>query len=295
MADLDSLITEDGEYSTADFVTTTPEPAIPRIRKRKVMKEWKFVTTFTSESSALEMVEEEDTWAKKTKSNTIEGLKHYYRCNKVRKDQTCEAELYVLYRNDSLDVDIYKTCKDHCHPAPHPLTIGAKAKIKENMTNGMKPKAIQLKLEKAGIYLTIIQIRNYMTRCKRSMFGNSGMTAGDLLEWCYANSIEPADPDKMYALGHDIKLTDNNDGIQHLRVFITTKNLLRIMESTNLLHADGTYKLLWERLPAIVVGTTDMTRKFRPIGVAITFHETAEDYRFVFQTIANKLPNHNIR
>lgn len=56
-------------------------------------------------------------------------------------------------------------------------------------------------------------------------------------------------------------------------------------ENASNIHADSTYKITQEKLPLIVVGSTDMTRRFYLIGLTITTNETASDYEFAFKSI----------
>ena len=51
------------------------------------------------------------------------------------------------------------------------------------------------------------------------------------------------------------------------------------------LHADGTYKLMWQGFPVLVVGSSDKNKKFRPMGLAVASSETTEDYMFMFNTL----------
>lgn len=54
---------------------------------------------------------------------------------------------------------------------------------------------------------------------------------------------------------------------------------------TDKLHADATYKLIWQGFPVLVCGTTDMGRHFHPFGVGVCVNERQEDFKFIFQTI----------
>lgn len=62
-----------------------------------------------------------------------------------------------------------------------------------------------------------------------------------------------------------------------------------------LIHADGTYKLNWQGLPVLVVGTTDRQRKFVLGGIAVCIGETEEDYKFVFDALAKFYANNGVQ
>lgn len=296
---VNSFATDDGNCSALNLIDEqhVPVSVRPRKRKAKVQKDWVYQLSYETESEALKMVKDEETWAKRTWNKTEEGAKHYYRCNKVKKvGAQCDAELYLLYRSDSLHVDVFKTINAHVHPDQKPFTQEVKSKIEQYMMQGDKPIVIDRKLREEGIVLdNMVQIRNYLSRCKQKAFGNSRLTAGELHNWCVNNSTVPECMDAMYVLAHDIKLTETNDGIANVRVLITTKRLLSLVRSMHILHADGTHSLNWEGLPTIVIGTTDMSRAFRPVAIAVVANETREDYKFVFQSIADAVPENNIR
>lgn len=48
------------------------------------------------------------------------------------------------------------------------------------------------------------------------------------------------------------------------------------------IHADATYKLIWEGNPVLMCGITDMDKKFHPTGLAICSNERSADFEFIF-------------
>lgn len=91
------------------------------------------------------------------------------------------------------------------------------------------------------------------------------------------------DPDRAFILSFE--RSPSNDPKQYFCFFITTLRLLEMSANSKNLHADATYKVTTEKLPLIVVGSTDMNRTFHLIGLTITSDETAENYRFTFQSV----------
>lgn len=55
------------------------------------------------------------------------------------------------------------------------------------------------------------------------------------------------------------------------------------------IHCDATYKCIWQGFPVLVVGTTDMFRKFHAFGVAVCTHETTIDFEFLFDAVKSGL------
>lgn len=268
-------------------------------RKRpKVYKTWIKLRTFDNAELAEDFVKSEIIWAKKDTTNGKDGIKKYFRCNEVKKrGEQCKAELYLLYRSNSVKVDCYKTVNEHVHPdgCRKELTSEMKELIDKQHDLGVKPNRIRIELEKKNWKLKNMTIlHNYLSRSKNNTGDSDGlMTVGELKQWCLDNSNIPENDNKPYVVDHDIKIVE--EIIVHIRVVISTTKLLSRIAITDRLHADGTYKLNWEGLPTIVVGTTDCAKSFVPIAVSIVLAETREDYKFVFQSIANASNASNIR
>ena len=69
-------------------------------------------------------------------------------------------------------------------------------------------------------------------------------------------------------------------------VFITTRQLISIGQSSDLLQVDATFKLNWNDLPVSVFGCSDARRSFYPFDiVSIGTDEAASSYIDLFKTI----------
>lgn len=75
------------------------------------------------------------------------------------------------------------------------------------------------------------------------------------------------------------------------RFIVSSKLLLKTAINSKKMHADGTHKLNWHGFPVLLLGTTDMHRKFHCFGVAISTHERAADYAFIFNSVKIGLRN----
>ena len=71
------------------------------------------------------------------------------------------------------------------------------------------------------------------------------------------------------------------------RVCISTPRLLRLGAKTTNVHADATYKLIWQGYPVLIIGFSDADRKMHPVGIAVTMKETQADFKFLFSSIAH--------
>ena len=88
-------------------------------------------------------------------------------------------------------------------------------------------------------------------------------------------------------MAHDVR---RNEVEQVMRVFLSTSKLLATTALGERIHADGTYKLIWQGFPVIVVGTPDARRSFVLGGLAICSGEMVEDNQFAFDTVGYSRP-----
>ncbi|CAF1223319.1 unnamed protein product [Rotaria sordida] len=116
---------------------------------------------------------------------------------------------------------------------------------------------------------------------------------GELEQWCEGNVEVPIDENKAFVVAYKI-LYDNEeyeddedieeDG-NKFRTFISSVRLLNIASMSSHLHADATYKLVWQGFPVLIVGTTDFNKAFHPFGLAVCSNEKTKDFEFIFNTI----------
>ena len=108
------------------------------------------------------------------------------------------------------------------------------------------------------------------------------MTIGDLATFCLAHSELPAEnlPNQPFILDYVIfdqsdpdTLIDYEDEDQ-FRLVISTRNLLKFSLHFKLvLQADGTYKLMWQGFPVLIVGSSDFDRHFHGIVLSVCSRE----------------------
>lgn len=71
----------------------------------------------------------------------------------------------------------------------------------------------------------------------------------------------------------------------YFHYFITTRRLMQNASLAKILHIDSTYKVTFEKLPLIVLGATDINKRFHLIGLTITSNETAQAFEFTFKSL----------
>ncbi|CAF0708145.1 unnamed protein product, partial [Brachionus calyciflorus] len=110
---------------------------------------------------------------------------------------------------------------------------------------------------------------------------NKNCTLNELKKWCEDRSTIPEDEDQVFVGKFEYLALPK----QEFRIFLTTKRLIKFAEKSEHVLSDATYKLTYENFPIITGGTTDRNKHLHPIGIAITRHETEEDFGFFFSSI----------
>lgn len=122
------------------------------------------------------------------------------------------------------------------------------------------------------------------------------MNVAGLTAFFADNSDVPEDPDTAFILDYLVNDVEKEPNLQHYNEnelkfvgFLTTKRLLShcLGAKVKIIHADTTYKLLWEDFPVHVLGITDHKKSFHLIGIGISTNETSEMYEFCFNAIKN--------
>ncbi|CAF4217845.1 unnamed protein product [Rotaria sordida] len=106
------------------------------------------------------------------------------------------------------------------------------------------------------------------------------------------NLDEDSDEDELQDEPNDSEILYNDeeykdDGENKFRIFISSIHLLNIVSMSQHIHADATYKLIWQGFPVLVIGTIDLNKAlFHPFGLAICSNEKkTKDFEFIFNSI----------
>jgi hypothetical protein len=71
----------------------------------------------------------------------------------------------------------------------------------------------------------------------------------------------------------------------HFQLAFSSVNMLKNVVGRDLFHFDATYRLLKVCYPVLVIGVSDINRKFYPVGFMISSHETDVDYFNFFESL----------
>ncbi|KAL0871027.1 hypothetical protein ABMA27_004837 [Loxostege sticticalis] len=273
----------DGEYSDQ-------EQNIP-MKKKREYQSWVFVAKFDSASLAHKVLDQENIWSINYSNESKEGKKTYYRCNKVKKrGPQCSARRYILYDSLSDAVFLYRTEDGHDHESKESTDRGlsevAKLKVNELLDLHLKPKAIMTALSKVeGLKLPkMSQLKNYLNDCRRGLSGNHTISLGELESWLLDNSALPENLHEAFVTAYEISEKEAS-----FRFVLSSKYLLELARHVDILHADATYKLIWQGYPVLIVGTTDKQRKFHALCLAVSTTEQKDDFKLVFKSMNDNI------
>ncbi|CAF1029727.1 unnamed protein product [Brachionus calyciflorus] len=95
------------------------------------------------------------------------------------------------------------------------------------------------------------------------------------------------DSTTAFSFACDIKTGSDKN---HCFIFFTSKKLLESINSrkdgaVTIFHLDCTYKINNNRFPIISFGHSDMDGQFHLVCLAITSHETEQDFRKLYQAL----------
>lgn len=124
-------------------------------------------------------------------------------------------------------------------------------------------------------------LKNYLSLLRKQKFGPHTVSLGELERFLIDHCTVPEDDNKGFIVSYEI----NYDEPSYFRFFVSSKTLLKLALNVNHIHADATYKLIWQGYPVLVVGTTDKIRQFHPFGLCICSNEQTADFVFLFEAL----------
>lgn len=274
-----------------DVAKAVPTRNLPKPIKTIWAKEF----TFATYDESMKFIEAEKSWGYSTSSQSEEGKKIYYRCNKVKaRGVQCLAKLYLLFDSTSTDIILFRATHSHTHndidtKANTGLPDEVKVVIKELWLLKIKPKAILENLNNRQQLPkpSMRQVTNYLSVLNSQKFGRSSISLGEIEAWCEEKSIIPENEDEGFIVNYEIDTKEEDNPL--FRFYVSTKRLLNLATFSTKLHADATYKLVWQGFPVLVCGTTDLGRHFHHFGISVCVNEKQEDFEFVFKTIKDSV------
>jgi hypothetical protein len=245
---------------------------------------------------------------KKTQDLKEKFVQQFYCAAKTRFGCPFEAKLetfvddgYSVLSQTEDHVHDYSADKEQHHEVPRGIAIHVQEFIKTVlMSNGkIRPKDIMRKIRDAKILPKpeMSQIKNFLARVRNELFSSLKTDDyGSLVRWIADNQFhEHLAEDEMFVLpGAVYPESLEWDDVSRIRlVFVlSTKALLRNIihqqDSTmpNLQVCDGTFNLLANGSPTLVLGTLDWDHKFRLEGIGYTSHHDEEAFTALYKSAA---------
>lgn len=253
-------------------------------------------TKFSTREELTNYIDSFKCFRHKSDNVTNEATVSYYVCSQVPKRQAnlCPLKMKVIAMKSTRDFCVFVTTFDHQHEdivlKQNPVPQKTREKIYELKTEyHMKPAAIHKFLAKEypdEILPTIKQIQMILPKEIMKNIPRT-KTYGELIEWCRANEKKPESQDGAFILGHFYNKDDDS-----FAFVVSTPRLLQNARGRKNVCADGTYKIVWEEFPLIIVGTIDRMRKFHMLALCLTSNERQSEYSFVFKTLAKATKEH---
>ncbi|KAB0800466.1 hypothetical protein PPYR_06206 [Photinus pyralis] len=276
------------DYETSS--ESESEEAITK-RRKKVDKQWEMEKVFENKASAVAAVQMEQVWSFTYKNVDTEGnVSEIFRCNKVKKRaEQCAAGVYLHYPSTTSEVHLYRsqlahTCNVIVTRVKSKISNEVKEEIKSlfNFDSKIKPKKVLDILIKKQIALpSKTQLNNYLSSLRKVKYGSNVMSLGELENFCLENAKVPDDVDAAFVVSYQVGYEEQ----PFFRFFVSTKNLLKLSCDAHHIHADATYKLVWQGFPVLLLGTTDRDRIFHIFGLAVCSKEQTEKFVFLFKAI----------
>ena len=201
---------------------------------------------------------------------TTDGKKVYYRCTE---GADCSAEIFLLYRSTDEGVSLYET-GHHIHTRQQHkrgIPFETKETINSMFRDGVqKPRAILVGLRNRGVDAlpSKTQLANYLATMKNKEYGRHSISLGELSDWAESRRQVPEAEDDVFVCGFECDYEEYE--ASKFRICLSTKRLLKLGAKTKNVHADATYKLIWQGYPVLIVGYSDADRKFHPIALSVS-------------------------
>lgn len=233
------------------------------------------------------------------KNKIAEGCWVYYRCNEVpkRSASLCPVRLKVFEKSSSTDYSVQYTTLNHDHSKVK-FTPKSKQQVKDKifelrMQYQMRPAKIRNFIKKEEPFKdeptpSIRHIRYEIDKAFKTKIMPT-LTFGELYEWCVAMSKvpSPTEIDQAFMIGHT-----QSEQEKSFVFVMSTLRMLKHAHDRSIIVADGTYKLVWEDYPIMVLGTVDHANKFHMLAICVTTNERQSDYAFAFGAMRDAVLKH---
>ncbi|KAF4719560.1 hypothetical protein FOZ62_010684 [Perkinsus olseni] len=279
----------------------------PRRRSRGRAIEWLSAGTFEDECLARAWLEDSDNEYCKLRTNeTKSGTKRYYYCKGCRRPQRQRrvapgvsaegSEQYPVqkmlhYDTFTTTVWAFNNGQGHCHQeSDWGISRRYKILVDEQLSKGVfnKPQIIKSLEDLTGLTIELPkarQIESYIREFKKRQAGNSiRPTVHDLKKLVAEHSTIPSENDMDSAF---VISSSFDDGIH---ITFSTRRLVALSRRSTMYAVDGTYKLMWQGFPLLVLAAVDEHNHTFPVALSIAEGERIVDYIKLFRSLDDVAP-----
>ncbi|CAF1299183.1 unnamed protein product, partial [Rotaria magnacalcarata] len=282
--------------SDDEMDTSETEDSGNKKRVKKRQRNWVEKMVFINTEEAEEAGIKEDQWRYHYTNTTAAGEKKVFRCNKVKAlGKQCDAGIYLLFESTNDNVVLFRSTSNHTHDnigeKPSRIPTEVKTIIQDLFELKLKPKAIIEVLHERGITPpSIHQLNNFLRTIKSTKLGPTSISLGEIEQWCLESSQSiPESDDAPFVASYQIIYDDDDNEHED-----DDDGFYKLPRYQKKIHADATYKLIWQGFPVLIVGTTDLDRHFHLFGMAICSNETTQDFRFIFRALQEGMKKLNL-
>lgn len=226
--------------------------------------------------------------------NQNKGVTTVYRCNKVKRRGTqCVSGLKTLhdFAPDDPTIRVFRRLLTHDCDQSTNLNNSVPEEIQEFIISqseiGQTTVGIAMHVRERypDSTVTAKQITNVINYYRKKAFGNQQVTLQDMQAFFDDNKAIPDDIDEPFILNFDRSAPQSEE--KFFRMIYTTKRLLQYAQGAKSLHVDGTYKIVIQGFPVIVIGFSDLENTFHLSGLGLVSGKGAADYQFMFESLRN--------
>lgn len=236
----------------------------------------------------LDKLAKDGGFVKLSSNHSNDGETIYYRCKAFPRAQAKKCVSMKVFKSTrNMKFIVTHSIGEHNHSNVEHKRQRKTSELWEFIYNlkfedGLKPRRIKEHLKRTrpnDSILTIRQIRHIL-KTMEDMKIPSTFSFGELVEWLKSQTKQPKCPDVAFVVDWTFNQHDKS-----FAFVVSTPRLLKNVAGQTNLSADGTYKIMWQGFPLIVVGTVDRAKHFHVTGIVVTSNERESEYEFVFRTI----------
>lgn len=253
---------------------------------QEVQAIWEFERKFANKTEFDRFLAEECCWSLLKIDHLQKGTKTVW-----RRGKQCNSGLYSLETPNSDEIEVFRKraehdCATHDNHTVSKVDEKLKKFILEQYKLGNPPATIIFKLrEMKEIQQPTKQQVTHIINYYKEKLPSPAVTISEMEKFVNEHVDMPDSDDEPFVISFEFSQPRTNEGEKFFRLFYSTKRLLKHAVKSKTVHADGTYKIMVQGYPVLVVGISDADKHFHLCGIGITSSESTADYTFLFNSL----------